>query len=854
MAGGNRTTTHRSRGRGSPESTDADADADATRGKSRRQGARRPHLQRRISWTFPVLGFVTLLLIGSLVYYQWGFGEGEGELVKRAKRSVTPLPMPKLMDLPQFGGYHKDSLYWGTYRPHVYLGIRARTPQSLIFGMMWLGIKNGQYHLRHVCQDSDELSTYGWVEHNGRDYGRQVLRDHDFYIETSFLKQKGEESGFGGDWAVRLDISNEVSNNAEESPMHLFFYIADESGQSFTMNSQESYRHGTTLLASGSRADVGAWQLQLHSLDSVEVHTAGYKSPHMHNLTELVQATLAVNARRTGLIQLPDIKESYSNIMVYQISAELPAKVDLVFLSGVDSESSTISERVATLTGNEFTRMLSERQKAFGEKYDRLFDTKQKVNKEEKAVGKAAIGNLLGGIGYFYGQSKIAIPKDLTLKNGEKSISYWPAELYTAVPSRSFFPRGFLWDEGFHQFLVWRWDVDICMDIIGHWLDLLNVDGWIPREQILGAEALSKVPEEFVVQYPSNGNPPTLFLSLRDLSKALYSKEFSSEEAERISTFLERAYPRLDAWFQWFNTTQSGKHEGTFYWHGRDNSTRRELNPKTLTSGLDDFPRASHPNDEERHVDLRCWMLLASNCMHSIQQMLGIKHTSVKDYALMTKKLSEFDVLNKLHLDEKSGAYFDFGYHTEKVRLRWHELRENEVIRREFLRETLEQPRLRFVPHIGYVSLFPFMMGIIPPESWVLGKQLDLISNRSILWTDYGLRSLSKISTVYMKHNTEHDPPYWRGAIWINMNYMILSSLHHYLQVDGPYKDRAGELYEELRSNLIRNIVKNYHETGFLWENYDQKNKGKGKGARPFTGWSSLVVLIMAESYPNLAR
>lgn len=41
-----------------------------------------------------------------------------------------------------------------------------------------------------------------------------------------------------------------------------------------------------------------------------------------------------------------------------------------------------------------------------------------------------------------------------------------------------------------YQMLIRHWDVRICLDILGHWLDLMNTDGWIPREQILGAEAL----------------------------------------------------------------------------------------------------------------------------------------------------------------------------------------------------------------------------------------------------------------------------------------------------------------------------------------------------------------------------
>lgn len=87
--------------------------------------------------------------------------------------------------------------------------VYGRTPKSLLAGLMWLGVKDGRYHMRHVCQDADDLQTYGWNKHNGRDYGHQVLIDHGMTLTTSFLKSKVNDSGYGGDWAFRLGVQSE---------------------------------------------------------------------------------------------------------------------------------------------------------------------------------------------------------------------------------------------------------------------------------------------------------------------------------------------------------------------------------------------------------------------------------------------------------------------------------------------------------------------------------------------------------------------------------------------------------------------------------------------------------------------
>jgi mannosyl-oligosaccharide glucosidase len=315
---------------------------------------------------------------------------------------------------------------------------------------------------------------------------------------------------------------------------------------------------------------------------------------------------------------------------------------------------------------------------------------------------------------------------------------------------------------------------------------------------------------------------------------------------------LERLYPRLQAWFDWFNGTQIGGMSGSYRWRGRDSLTNTELNPVTLTSGLDDYPRASHPNVNERHVDLRCWIALAASTISEIARILnrnGQKYSNTYEY------LADNNLLNELHWSPSTQSYSDFGLHTDAVVLRrppsprpptpGYQVPQNT----NKIRVVLKDPELRFVDStFGYVSLFPFLLQILEPESPNLNTILDDIKNPGLLWTNYGLRSLAKTAPLYMKWNTEHDTTYWRGPIWINLNYLVVRALDHYSKTNSPYSNKAKAIYQELKQNLINNVIKEYRRTGYIWEQYNDKT-GEGQRSRPFTGWSSLVVLIMAEIY-----
>ena len=132
----------------------------------------------------------------------------------------------------------------------------------------------------------------------------------------------------------------------------------------------------------------------------------------------------------------------------------------------------------------------------------------------------------------------------------------------------------------------------------------------------------------------------------------------------------------------------------------------------SFNSGLDDFPRASHPTDQEYHVDLRCWMALASKLMANIGSLIGKNH---EKYSKMADLLYDPHLLDELHWSEQHGAYLDYGLHSDDVTLQRPRPAKGLPGQLQKQRVVLEEPKYQFVNQVGYVSkyYFVFLTGFV---------------------------------------------------------------------------------------------------------------------------------------------
>ncbi|ETI23672.1 hypothetical protein G647_05475 [Cladophialophora carrionii CBS 160.54] len=749
-----------------------------------------------------------------------------------------------------------DTLLWGPYRPNLYFGVRPRLPNSLLTGLLWANTDSyasTQQNFRYTCEQHEGMAGYGWEEYDARNGGRQVIHDTGNKIDLTidFVKVPGGQHG--GSWAARIK-----GTPREDAPDNivttLVFYAAMEGLGELGFKDTDAEPDSVTL--HGETGDLGSFDIYFgdpsENLLPYKTHPSWDLKPLDRPVLSSVQVPSEAIWQAKNIVfasmkgEIEDLVQQYGQEnmpppwQAFAIKHDPQAgnfhMVQRIFVGGFETDILFSSASGPPVTSETLTQAIADSSKSFKTKFREVFKPLAPFTKSVYTdFSESMFSNLFGGIGYFYGDS--LVDRSYAPEYDEDNEGFWeetaaararaeivkdpPAELFTSVPSRPFFPRGFLWDEGFHLIPIAEWDLDVTMDIVKSWFNLMDQDGWIAREQILGAEARSKVPVEFQVQYPHYANPPTLFLIIDTLMDKSSDPTYASSR-DRIMSELRHLYPLLKRQYYWFRRTQHGDIKSydreafstkeAYRWRGR---TPQHI----LTSGLDDYPRPQPPHPGELHTDLISWVGMMSRTLLRLSTLLD-ETDDIPDFTTQHKALLRN--IDDLHWSSEHECYCDATIDDYEDSIH--------------------------VCHKGYISIFPFMTGLLPPDHKHLPDILALIANDQELWSPYGIRSLSKSSPFYAT-----DENYWRSPIWVNMNYLILRALLSTAtaaHAPAKVKTQATTLYRDLRKNLVDTVFHEWQRTGFAWEQYNPET-GEGQRTQHFTGWTSLVVVIMR--MPDLA-
>ena len=867
---------------------------------------------------------------------------------------------------------------WGTYRPNVYFGVRARHGSSPLFGLLWGGPFDDFRHLetlRHDAEERDHVTKYGWLQHDGKSFGVQEILDADKAVNltTTFINPVSADGEVQSDrWIAHVELQPYDRQARKSVDLSLFWYIALDHNASQSLDVQKGLeaagedvavhisggvqplrltadlpdasshptstwwekpqKQATTTWSSPRWAGLAvtdSWNAKQHVRDLL-TRSVEAQYGHLQRKGDKQEDVQRRMAESTLIGLLPNSLAPHSTLLVFQHLVTLPYALTFT-LEPSDSPTlshASIQQAVASLPA---------RSASYAARFAAAFPlTSPWTSASHSVFAQAALANLVGGIGFFHGSSLIEVSRVVTTRDeaGKErkrrvtETKSTPAlSLLSSVPSRSFFPRGFLWDEGFHQLLVGQVDLPLSLSVLSSWLSHILPSGWLPREQIPGEEARRRVPAEFQVQKPTIANPPVLVLSLGRLvtrvedrlrSRAAASQaEVSADgsvhstpayddpsldaDVARLAAFIAGVYPALQRHADWYYATQSAvavpkeqrvgasqslDSPATFRWAGRTLT-------HCLASGLDDYPRAPFiptakdafrrgaKGEEavsvlregeavEGHVDLHSWMIALATTMSHLASFLtrhppsSSSPSSSLDWpalaaAYRAKAEQLLSRLDALHWSSAKQMYCDYAYY---------------------------HGQHHHICHLGYITLVPLALGHVDPTSAQFRALLDHLTSAELL-TPYGLRSLASSDG---KFGTAED--YWRGNVWVNINYLACQALAAYAAAaststqpsgggmmgwlweglgmgggrvwapefghlldhmtprrwEGGDEGMAARAYAEVRAAVVSVVYDNYERRGFLYENYNSST-GEGRGSHPFTGWTALVVNLMAEKY-----
>lgn len=276
------------------------------------------------------------------------------------------------------------------------------------------------------------------------------------------------------------------------------------------------------------------------------------------------------------------------------------------------------------------------------------------------------------------------------------------------------------------------------------------------------------------------------------------------EKTKRLD-WLEPVYEKLKNYLEWNRKNRDTNGNDLYEWYVEPNTPLCRCGE----SGMDNSPRFDNVEIMDA-TDFSCYMANDIRCMKEIAKLLGYE-ADASAYDTLYQRIAAN--INSVLYDEADGLYYD---------------REN------------KSGKLRRVKAVS--CFLPLFAGVCSEEQ--AKRLVEELENPETFGTPM------KVPSIALNDET-FGTDMWRGPVWINFNYMIISGLCEY-----GYMEQA----EELRQKTIDSMMKLYEREGCIFEFYDCMDElppsdlcRKGHPLRPYNtrvrveairdyGWSSCLL------------
>ncbi|EAS00773.2 mannosyl-oligosaccharide glucosidase (macronuclear) [Tetrahymena thermophila SB210] len=731
---------------------------------------------------------------------------------------------------------NEDTILWGHYKSHLIYNISQRKKNPLSMSMSYFpDMEINQVYTLYNKKAFENQVFYDFKYNDGTRFSEYLINDqrYDFKVQSIFIKEKANKNK--QKWVNQHTVFKSTNFSPSRKNKSLIFSISQEVYDDKNLWNEGQYFH-FKFIKNENSITVEAFQLKENNKSLAEnKDSSNFLGSFVFTVekdNKLIEGSELQNLISYSQLFMPkqennwDVSKAISENIKYQtrtlnnhetsgqqinnfILIQFNFQQEFEYKIHISYDSFKKASQQKLPSQYPFDDSLQKLIKQYEKQFQQSIESKGVNDKHNCTV--FAVSNLLGGMTYKYG--------NLQYTQKEEERKSQPKSIFSFTPSRTRFGWPFLWDDGFHNAVASKFQPRLSAFVIKSWLDTMNEDGWICREQSRGEEAfgLCSCPA-FIKKDNRDGNPPTLILAI---------EYFLRDHMDIAKELIQEGYfSKLEKWYHWYLKTQMVKDE--FFTGNANNFNDFEKNSfvfkfwdqdgnvASMNSGLDDYPRNDNGkpfNEPIGHIDLQSWMYHFT----SIMEKFSLFNQDMKKF--------EYYLSIKEVILQRTEEYF---------------LDDRDSLYKDIISSNRSLKSVEFSPHFGYPNTLPLAFGIVKDDGYQLQTLLKRIQDQNFLWTDYGLRSLSK-SDSYSKRGNN----YWTNPIWIQMNYLVLRGLNLYYQEN----EEATNLYSKLRKNVSNTVCQNWEKTGFFYENYNKYDNGQGSDAYPFTGWTATVALINAENY-----